>query len=315
MASCAPVGNRRWAGHWQASAGGLPTRRRLPTCPTGRHVPSPYLASLNSYSSPVERLRRRPYRPLEGPAANVVDLLLHGARERHNPYRDVDQILLVDLTVRQARLRQRRHYALLDLRTGPADGEGGQLLQIELGGVHATAAQVDLENLDAFLIHRQIHEEDLVETALANHLGGQQVDAVGGRRYEQAARFFLHPGEEERKDAALLAARFGRRDPHFDFVEPQHRRRHVFHHPASLDKRAFGFTVPAGKDLHHVHAIERKLETSGDGLHREALAAARDSHHEKPLGHDLVAQRVAHLKQFAPFQQPCLQAFESDRKS
>src|ERR1022692_5106011 len=33
-------------GHWQTSAGGLPTRRRLPTYPTSRHFPSLYFASL-----------------------------------------------------------------------------------------------------------------------------------------------------------------------------------------------------------------------------------------------------------------------------
>src|ERR1700675_4526844 len=34
MASCAPVGNRRSTIVCQASASGLPTRCRLPTCPT-----------------------------------------------------------------------------------------------------------------------------------------------------------------------------------------------------------------------------------------------------------------------------------------
>ena len=41
-------------GHLQASASGLSTRRGLPTCPTNRHFPSPYLASLNG---PPERMR------------------------------------------------------------------------------------------------------------------------------------------------------------------------------------------------------------------------------------------------------------------
>ena len=34
MISCAPVANRRWPAIWLSSTGGLPTRRRLPTCPT-----------------------------------------------------------------------------------------------------------------------------------------------------------------------------------------------------------------------------------------------------------------------------------------
>src|ERR1035441_6721255 len=35
-------------GHLQTPAGGLATRRRLPTCPTSRRLSSPYFASLNS---------------------------------------------------------------------------------------------------------------------------------------------------------------------------------------------------------------------------------------------------------------------------
>ncbi len=61
--------------------------------------------------------------------------------------------------------------------------------------------------------HRQIDEKDFVEAAFADHFGGQQIDAVGGGGHEQAARLFLHPGEEEAEDAALLAAGFGGAEP------------------------------------------------------------------------------------------------------
>ena len=79
----------------------------------------------------------------------------------------------------------------------------------------------------------------------------------------------------------------------------------------ACDERAFGLAVPAGEDLDHVDAVQRKLEMRGDGLHAEALAAARNAHHEQALGHDLGAQAVAHLKQLAALQQPFLQALQA----
>ena len=72
--------------------------------------------------------------------------------------------------------------------------------------IHAAAAEVNLEDLDPLVVQRQVDEEDFVETSFANHFGGQQVDAVGGGGDEEAARLLLHPGQEEREDAALLAA-------------------------------------------------------------------------------------------------------------
>src|SRR5260370_18743856 len=47
MAPCARVGNGRWTALLQAPAGEFPTRCSLLTCPTSRHAPSLYFASLN----------------------------------------------------------------------------------------------------------------------------------------------------------------------------------------------------------------------------------------------------------------------------
>ena len=69
--------------------------------------------------------------------------------------------------------------------------------------------------------------------------------------------------------------------------------------------------MPAGEDLDHVDAIERKLEVRGDGFDAQALAAARDAHDQHALGHDVGAQALAQLKQFAPLQQPLLEALEA----
>ena len=89
---------------------------------------------------------------------------------------------------------------------------------------------------------------------------------------------------------------FGGGDAHLDFVEPQDRGRHILHHFARGDEGAFGLAVAAGEDLDHVDAVERKLELIGDGLHRKALAAAGDAHHQQAFGHDLRADGIAHLE-------------------
>ena len=169
---------------------------------------------------------------------------------------------------------------------------------------------MDLENLEAFVVERQVHEKHFVEAAFADHFGGQQVDAVGGGGDEQAAGFLLHPGEEEGEDAALLAAGFGGGDAHLDLVEPEDGGGHVFQHFAGGHERAFGFAMAAGKDLDHVDAVEGQIEVRGNGFDRETLAAAGDPHHEQPLGGDVGAEGVAHLKKLAALGQPLLQGFE-----
>ena len=76
-------------------------------------------------------------------------------------------------------------------------------------------------------------------------------------------------------------------------------------------KALSGLPCRPGEDLDHVDAVERQLEVRGDRLHAEALAAARDAHHEHALRDDLRVQAVAHLEQLAALEEPLLQAFEA----
>src|SRR6202020_19942 len=121
----------------------------------------------------------------------------------------------------------------------------------------------------------------------------------------------LHQDKKKAKVPPLLAARLSRRNPHLNLVEPNHRRRHVLERLAGLDECSLGIPMPAGEDFDHVDSIERKLEIRGDGFDREALAAARDAHHEDALGYDVGAQAFAKLKQFAPLEQPLLEPLET----
>src|ERR1035437_2961376 len=104
---------------------------------------------------------------LERPASDVIDLLLHGARERNDLHRRLDEILPRDLGIGEPRLGQSRHHALLDLGSAPTLGELRQLVELDASHVHPSPGEVNLEDLQAFLIQREVHEEDFVEAALA----------------------------------------------------------------------------------------------------------------------------------------------------
>src|SRR5579864_1594668 len=170
---------------------------------------------------------------------------------------------------------------------------------------------MDLEDVDLFVVERQVHEKYLVETSLANHFSGEKVDPVGRRGDEESAGLLLHPGEEESENPALLPAGLRRGDPHLDLVEPKHRGRHLFHRSARFYESAFGLTVPPGENLDHVYSVERKLEIRGDGLDGQALPAAGNPHDENTLGHDFLGQVVAQMEEFSALQQPFLETFEA----
>ena len=80
---------------------------------------------------PSDALRRGPDGSFEGPAANVVDLFLHGPGQRHGLDRHADEIVLGEFAIGQPRLGDRRYDALLDFSARPAGRELRQLLDIE----------------------------------------------------------------------------------------------------------------------------------------------------------------------------------------
>ena len=89
---------------------------------------------------------------LEGPVANVIDLLFHGVRERHHGSGHAEQIVAGDRAISQARLGYRGNDALFHLGPGPAVGEGGQLIEFKLRGIDAPEFQVYLEDLQPLVI-------------------------------------------------------------------------------------------------------------------------------------------------------------------
>src|SRR5207244_9743636 len=92
-----------------------------------------------------EFTRRGPHRPVEGPLADVIDLLLHGLRERHDVGGRVEQVLFPQLTLLETCGRQRRHHALLDLGARPALREGLERREIEARKIDPPPPQMDAE--------------------------------------------------------------------------------------------------------------------------------------------------------------------------
>src|SRR5262249_3332500 len=154
--------------------------------------------------------------------------------------RRIEEVRLGERAVLEMRGRERRDDALLDLRAGPALRELLDRLEVELIGVDATAAEVHLEDLDALVVERKVDEEDLVEAALADQLGRQEVDPVRRGADEEAARLLLHPGKEEGEDAAELAFLGLRVDAGLDLVEPHDGGRHRLEHVAGARERGLG---------------------------------------------------------------------------
>ena len=74
---------------------------------------------------------RRPDGALERPRSDVIDLLVHGARERDDLHGGADEILLAHRPACEPRLGQGRYHTLLDLGSSPPNRELRQLREGE----------------------------------------------------------------------------------------------------------------------------------------------------------------------------------------
>src|SRR5262245_31025247 len=180
----------------------------------------------------------RHHRALAGPGAEGVDLL--AARHRERPGRL--QLVEEDLGAELGRARERGvepgDDGLLDLGAGEAVGARDQPIEVEGRRVALPLAQVHGEDLPAILGGRQVHEEDLVEPALAGELGRQLRDVVRGRDHEDGRRPVLEPAEEAAEDslgqAGVRVARGRIAEGFLELVDHEHTGRHVLGRPQGL---------------------------------------------------------------------------------
>src|SRR6266508_3876822 len=146
-------------------------------------------------------LARSVERAVVRPALDRLDLLFHRDGERDRGRDDVVQVVLCRRAVFRVRVHHGGDDDLLDLRAVPPLGRLGQEDEIELARVATVLLQVDREDLLAFLLVGQVHEEDLVETSLADDFGREKLDPVGRGRDEDKGALLLHPRQEARENA------------------------------------------------------------------------------------------------------------------
>ena len=114
----------------------------------------------------------------------------------------------------------------------------------KLRRVERAFQQMNLQNVAAILRQRQIHEKDFVETPFAHQFRRQAHDVVGGGDDENRLFAFGHPGQKGAQHAARqTVVVFLHGHALFDFVHPQHARRHDFGGFKGLAQIAFGFAV------------------------------------------------------------------------
>src|SRR5215831_21380149 len=178
---------------------------------------------------------------------------------------------------------------LLDFGAGETLARGRQPRQVEALWVALAFFQVQSEEIAANRRGRQIHEEDFVETAFAQHFGRQRGDVVGSGGEKNAGFAILHPGQQRRKQTPRetcvgIAAAAGGSESFFDFVDPQNQRSYFLRKVESPAKASFGFSDELVVKSAGIEAGQLESPLAGNGARGEALAAALHAGDENSLG-------------------------------
>ena len=173
-----------------------------------------------------------------------------------------------------------------DLCTRQSFGDAAQLPQIIVVGVTAMFGNDDTPDGFPFGVIRQVHIEQLVEAAFAQHLGWELGDVVGGGDDEPRFGFLLHPTEEGAEDTGTgstvgLAGGLGTGEALLQFVNPQAARCDDFR--GLDDGSEVGFRLPdqTAVELAGVEFEEGDVEDGGGGFGGEAFASAREAEDEE----------------------------------
>src|SRR5580765_1520826 len=138
---------------------------------------------------------------------------------------------------------------------------------------------MEREEITAGREQRQIHEEDFVEAALAQHFGRKRGNIVRRRGEEDARLTVLHPGEKRGEQALRearvgIAARTRRGEGLFYFVDPENQRRHFLRQVESFAKSLFAFTDEFVVERACIETSELESPFAGYGPRGQAFTAA-----------------------------------------
>ncbi|MNV10506.1 hypothetical protein D3C71_1010350 [compost metagenome] len=177
------------------------------------------------------------------------------------------------------------HHGLFDLGAGEAIAGRRQGRQREVVGIELAPAQVQAQQLDPGVGIGQVDEEDLVEAALAQQLGRQLVDLVGGGHDEHRALALGQPGQQVAQDAprhpAILATAG---QALLDLVDPQHARGQLLGRGQRLAQVLLGLAVVLVIQAAKVQPQQRHPEAGRRGLGQHRLAAALHAQQQHALG-------------------------------
>ena len=134
---------------------------------------------------------------------------------------------------------------------------------------------------------RQVDEEDFVEAALADELGREAGDVVGGGDHEDVTATVLQPGEEGAEDppgdaAVLLAPGGGKRL--LDLVDPEDDRSHALRGAERALEVLLAVADVLVVEQAGVEAQQGEGPLIRDRLGAEALPASGDPQEEDTLG-------------------------------
>ncbi len=205
-----------------------------------------------------------------GPGAEVVDFFGHGDGEGWGFFEGVEEEVGGEVGFGGEGVEEGGDDGLFDFAAGVAFGgfdEGGD---VELLRVAFALDEVDAENLRAGVGDGEIDEEDFVEAAFAEELGGEGFDVVGGGDEEDGGGVLLHPGEEGAEhafgEAAVDGLGGGGGEAFFDFVDPEDDGGHGLGLEERGIEAAFGFADEAVEEDGGIEAQEGSCPGGGDGF-------------------------------------------------
>src|SRR5580658_2680297 len=205
---------------------------------------------------------------------------------------------------------------LLDFGAGKSIGRSRKFLQIERTRIAAAFFQVNGEQGTARLRVRQIHKENFIEAALAQHLRRQTGNIVGGGRKKNTALMVLHPGEQRGQQAlgqpcvgVPTRARGG--ESFFDFVNPHHDGREFLRELQCFVQAFFAFADVLVVKRSGIEPHQFDTPLSGDRARRHTFSATLHARNQHAFRRHQTKALSFRSQRVASFINPLAQVLES----
>src|SRR4051794_28241212 len=250
-----------------------------------------------------------------GPAPEIVQPLLHRARQRPRRAELAEQNLRGERGARGIRRVQAGDDRLFHLRSAEAFRGGGKPSEIEGRGILLSLPQVNLQDGAPRFGAGQIDKEDLVEAALPDELRWQLGYVVRRRDDEDVAAPLLEPRQEGAKDAPRYAAVVltgAAREGLFQLVDPEDDGREPLRRLHRALEVLLAITDVLVVEIRRIELEQRQSPFMRDRLGAEALAASGHAEEENAFrkGEAELRRPLRVGDDLPPFGEPRLEARE-----